>query len=135
MKENKMNLKESFKLKLPDTYVSLIENNMDNPEELNVSHFMPVESELMSVFDWEASLEGYEFWNEVHLYLIGLTNELPSIPIYMDYKPSEVMYAESSIHIMNISNTGVCVKYDCPIQEGWSSINEDLKEKVLALLN
>ena len=42
-----MNLKESFKLKLPDTYVSLIENNMDNPGELNVSHFMPVESELM----------------------------------------------------------------------------------------
>lgn len=130
-----MNLRESFKNKLPSKYVSLIERNMEDPQELDISHFMPIESELMSVFDWEESIEGYDFWNEVHLYLSGLCNELPLIPITIDYKSSEVLYADSSIHVMNISNTGVCVKYECPIQEGWSSINDDLKEKVLSILN
>ena len=135
MKESEMNLRESFNDRLPVSYVELIERNMESPGELDIFHFMPVESELMSVFDWEDSIEGYDFWNEVHLYLVGLSNELPSIPITIDYKPSEIMYAKQHIYVMNISDTGVCIKYECPINCGWDSINQELKEKVLAFLN
>ena len=133
-----MNLRQSFIQRLPHKYVDLIERNLDMsdyPDMLDTTHFMPIESELMQLFQWEESIEGYDFWNEVHLYLVGLTSELPEIPIYMGYRTSEIMYANSHIYVMNVSNTGVCIKYKSPIEEGWSSINRELEEKVLSFLN
>lgn len=134
MKENKMNLIESLKEKLPDPYIELIKSNMDSPLELNSTHFMPIESELMSIFDWETSNEGYGFWNEVHLYLIDL-GDLPPIPIEIEYAKDTVLYADQHIHVMNLAGVGMCVKYNVLIKDFKHDLDDSLKEKVLSILN
>lgn len=134
MKESKMNLIESFRERLPDSYIELIKSNMESPLELNSIHFMPIESELMSIFDWETSNEGYRFWNEVHLYLIHL-GDLPPIPIDIEYAKDTIFYCDKSIHIMNLSGVGMCIKYDILIKDFKNDLNEDLREKVLSMLN
>jgi len=134
MKENKMNLIESFKERLPDSYIELIKSNMESPSELNSSHFMPIESELMSIFDWEYSNEGYGFWNEVHLYLIGL-GDLPPAPVELEYGRDTIFYSEKHLHVMNVGGTGICIKYDVEPSNFRNDLKEDLREKVLSILN
>jgi len=134
MKENNMSLINSLKEKLPYRYVELILDNMDDPEQINSSHFMPIESELMSLFPWELSNEGYDFWNEVHLFLIEL-GDLPFIPIDIDYKEDTMFYADGSVHIMNLANAGLCIKFKIEGADSVESITPELKEKVLGILN
>lgn len=129
-----MSLINSLKEKLPYRYVELILDNMDDPEEINSSHFMPIESEIMSLFCWEASNEGYDFWNEVHLFLIDLGN-LPVIPIDIYYKEDTMFYANDSVHIMNLANAGLCVKFKIEGPDSVESITPELREKVLGILN
>ena len=134
MNESTMSLIESLRERLPESFVSLIKANMDCPEELEIPHFMPIESELMSLFDWESSNEGYDFWNEVHMYLIDI-GDIPLLPIEIEYKRDTLFYTYSSLHIMNLADTGLCIKYDVKPGEFDDSLNEELKEKVLSILN
>ncbi len=134
MKDKNMILIDSLSKKLPDKYIRLISSNMDDPDELNTHHFMPVESELMSLFDWEHSNEGYGFWNEVHLYMIEL-GDLPMLPVDISYDADTVMYSQGSIYIMNLSGSGASIRYECPIDDGWENLSDELKESVLGFLN
>lgn len=135
MKENRMSLIDSFREKLPDRYVDLIIGNLDDPEDINSSHFLPIESELMSLFPWELSNEGYHFWNEVHLFLIGISDELPFIPIDVYYAPDTVLYSKKGIHIMNVGNNGMCVRFDNSSGSDMEGITAHLKDKLLGILN
>jgi hypothetical protein len=131
-----MTLIKSFSEKLPGRYVDLISGNMDNPKDLDASHYMPIESELMSIFDWEISNEGYDFWNEVHLFLVGVTSELPLIPVDIYYAPDTVLYSQDGIHIMNIADQGMCIRFKNNTEEdSLEGVTIEIKEKVLAILN
>lgn len=130
-----MNLMESLRERLPYRYIELIMGNMDNPKDINSSHFMPIESELMSLFQWELSNEGYEFWNSVHLFLINITGELPFIPIDVDYAPDTLFYSENQIHVMNLAGQGLSVKFSNDSDNPLSDITPELREKILGILN
>ena len=130
-----MNLIDSLRERLPERYIELIMDNMDNPKDINSSHFMPIESELMSLFPWELSNEGYEFWNSVHLFLINITGELPFIPIEIEYAPDTIMYSETQVHIMNLAGQGLCIKFNNDSDNPMSNITPQLREKILGILN
>ena len=127
-----MNLIDSFRERLPNKYVDLIVNNSDDPDGLNSYHFLPIESELMSLFDWHESNEGYEFWNEVHLFLIGITNSLPVLPIDISYKPDTIFLCDDHLYIMNIGGTGACLRYP---SKHIKPLSKGVKEKIFSFLN
>ncbi len=132
-----MTLINSFNERLPGRYVGLICGNMDDPKDLDTSHYMPIESELMSIFDWDLSNEGYEFWNEVHLFLVGITSELPFIPIEVYYAPDTLLYCQDGVHIMNVADQGMCIRFKNGTEEEGSleDVNLRIKEKILGILN
>lgn len=117
---------------LPNRYVNAVIKNIEDANVLNYEAGS-FSSELMTLFDWNDSIEGYDFWNEV-LECVLYNEELPEIPISIDYCPSTMFLCDNVLYIMNISDTGVNVVLDIDLSQ-LKSVEEHKKEKVLAFLN
>jgi len=117
---------------LPERYIDAVVNNMKDKSQLhNVAGTFS--SELMTLFDWSDSREGYEFWDEV-LDCVLSDQELPEIPITIDYFPSTTFVCGNSFYVMNAAGTNINIAYD---MKSWSIKHMDpyKKEKILAFLN
>jgi len=68
---------------LPDKYIEAVINNVKDKSSLH-QEADNISMELMSLFDWETSREGYDFWEEV-LEAILVSGELPPIPLTIGY--------------------------------------------------
>lgn len=117
---------------LPNKYVDCIVNNLDDFNVLEDEGFS-IEAELMSLFDWTESREGYEFWNQVFHYVIG-ESELPSLPIDILYKPSLIINMKDGMYIMNAGDTGLNVRYEV-IMKDLNKAELKAQEQVLMWLN
>ena len=117
---------------LPNKYVDCIVNNLDDFNVLEDEGFS-IEAELMSLFDWTESREGYEFWNQVFHYILG-ESELPPLPIDILYKPSLVINMKDGMYIMNAGDTGLNIKYEV-IMKDLHKADKKAKEQVLMWLN
>lgn len=117
---------------LPNKYVDCIVNNLEDFNVLEDEGFS-IEAELMSLFDWTESREGYEFWNQVFHYVIG-ESELPSLPIEILYKPSLIVNMKDGMYIMNAGDTGLNVRYEV-IMKDLSKAELKAQEQVLMWLN
>ena len=117
---------------LPNEYVDCVVNNL---EDFNVleDEGLSIEAELMSLFDWVESREGYEFWNQVFHYVLG-ESELPPLPIEIDYKPSLIITMKDGMYIMNAGGTGLNVKYQV-IMRDLPRAEKKAQEQVLMWLN
>lgn len=127
-----MTILQSLIDKLPEQYVDCVVNNLKDKSILK-DQSLSLEIELMNLFDWEESREGYEFWDQVFQYLIG-ENELPSIPIEIKYSPSMIIVADKNLYMMNTGATGLNISYDL----GWPEFRKapkPIKEKILGWLN
>ena len=117
---------------LPDEYIQAVINNIKDKSSL-YNEATNISAELLSLFDWDTSREGYEFWEDV-LEAILVSGELPPVPITIEYAPSTMIYSNEQVHLMNVGDTGINVsfklnKHDIRHLEG------DRKEKVLAFIN
>ena len=68
---------------LPTQYVDLIINNINDHTILD-EEGTSITAELLVLFDWQQSTEGYDFWDQVMDYLQG-DAELPQLPINIKY--------------------------------------------------
>lgn len=117
---------------LPTEYVDCVVNNLEDFSVLDDEGFS-VEAELMSLFDWVESREGYEFWNQVFHYVIGEA-ELPPLPIEITYKPSLIITMTDGMYIMNAGGTGLNIKYQV-IMKDIPRAEKKAQEQVLMWLN
>jgi hypothetical protein len=117
---------------LPDKYIQAVINNMKDKASLH-NEATNISAELLSLFDWESSREGYEFWEDV-LEAILVSGELPPVPITIEYAPSTMIYSNHQVHLMNVGDTGIHVSFNLPT-DAIKHLEGDRKEKVLAFIN
>lgn len=117
---------------LPNKYVDCVVNNLDDFDVLEDEGFS-IEAELMTLFDWVESREGYDFWNQVFHYVLG-EGDLPPLPIDIHYKPSLVMNMKDGMYIMNAGSTGLNIKYEV-IMGDLHKAEQKAQEQVLMWLN
>ena len=119
--------------RLPERYVDLIVSNMDDFNVAYNEEGTLASVELMTLFDWEQSREGYDFWDNVYLYLLG-ESELPQLPIDIIYTPSTVMVMKDGMYVMNSGGSGISIKYEIIMPELKNS-NKKASDQVYAWLN
>jgi hypothetical protein len=119
--------------RLPEKYVDLIVSNMDDFNVAYNEEGTLASVELMTLFDWEQSREGYDFWDQVYLYLLG-ESELPQLPIDIIYTPSTVMVMKDGMYVMNSGGSGISIKYEIIMPELKNS-NKKASDQVYAWLN
>lgn len=117
---------------LPTKYVDLIINNLNDHTVLN-EEGTSITSELLVLFDWNESIEGYEFWDQVMDYLQG-DAELPQLPIKIKYRTSTVITMSDGLYVMNAGDTGLHIKYDILMHELKNSTRK-VREQVLMWMN
>jgi hypothetical protein len=117
---------------LPDKYIEAVINNVKDKSSLQ-QEADNISMELMSLFDWETSREGYDFWEEV-LEAILVSGELPPIPLTIGYGPSTMFYCENKILLMNVGDTGIHVSFNME-RDAIKHLEGERKEKVLAFIN
>ena len=127
-----MTILQSLLSRLPKEYVDCVVNNL---QDMTVLHdtSLSLEVDLMNLFDWNDSREGYDFWDQVFQYIIG-SSDLPELPIEIKYEPSMVIVADRNLYMMNTGATGLNISYEL----GWKEFHKaptEIKEKILGWLN
>jgi hypothetical protein len=117
---------------LPTPYVDLIINNINDHTILD-EEGTSITAELLVLFDWQQSTEGYDFWDQVMDYLQG-DAELPQLPINIEYYTSSVIVMKDGLYVMNAGDTGLNIKYDILMHELKNSTRK-VREQVLMWLN
>ena len=117
---------------LPTPYVDLIINNINDHTVLD-DEGTSITAELLVLFDWQQSTEGYDFWDQVMEYLQG-DAELPQLPINIKYYTSSVIVMEDGLYVMNAGDTGLNIKYDILMHQLKNSTRK-VREQVLMWLN
>lgn len=92
---------------LPTKYVDLIINNVKESSDL-LDESVDIVVDMLSIFDFESSKEGYQFWEDV-LDAITSGGKLPKIPILIDYPISHKILTDEFLFIMNIGGSGLHV--------------------------
>jgi hypothetical protein len=90
---------------LPSKYVDLIVNNVKNSQDL-LDESVDIVVDMLSIFDFESSKEGYQFWEDV-LDSITSGSKLPKIPIDISYPMSHKILNINGLFIMNVGNSGL----------------------------
>jgi len=90
-------------------------------------------SELLTLFDWSESRQGYEFWEEV-LESVLANDELPPLPIEIGYCPSTTFVCKKTIYIMNAADTNLNLAFDFNKSE-LKFMDNYKKEKILGFVN
>ena len=117
---------------LPGRYVDAIVNNLyDN--KILYRKADSIEVEMLVLFDWNQSREGYDFWEEVLECVIN-GDELPPIPIDINYQPNTIMLTKDQMFLMNSFGTGINVSFDVDYKN-IHKMDRDKKEKIYALVN
>ncbi len=117
---------------LPNKYIQAIKNNMMKPNEI-LMESIGLEIDFITLFDWEDSIEGYEFWESV-LEAMLLGTDLPDFPIDIDYAPNTYIVADDKIQLLNMGNSGLNVVFDID-QEAVRSANPRALEKYFSFVN
>lgn len=127
-----MRVLDMLMVHLPTKFVDLIINNLDDHSVLD-EEGTSITSELLCLFDWNQSIEGYDFWEQVMDYLQG-DDELPQLPIEIRYATSTVMTMKDGLYVMNAGDTGLNIKYDIIMSELKNSTAK-VREQVLMWMN
>lgn len=118
--------------RLPEKYVDCIVNNVKNRSDLYTEAHGIIE-ELMCLFDWTQSREGYEFWDAV-VDALDSGDELPEIPIDIHYAPGTIFLVDDTMIVMNSFDTGINVAYDVDYSK-MHLVSDNNREKMLSILN
>jgi hypothetical protein len=117
---------------LPQPYVDCVVNNLEDRNVLYEEGYS-FSSEIMILFDWHESREGYEFWQDVFDAVYN-DEELPLIPLDIVYKPSCVIVMKDGMYLMNVGDTGLNLRYEVLMKELPKS-EKKAQEQVYSWLN
>jgi len=117
---------------LPMKYIKAIQNNMIEPNEIFMES-MSLEVDFLTLFDWEDSREGYEFWESV-LEAMLLGSDLPDFPVVIDYAPNTYIIANDKIQLLNMGGSGLDIEFDID-KKLVKQANPRALEKYLSFLN
>lgn len=106
-----MKVIELLKKKLPMEYVQAIVRNAERPSDL-FEEAEDIEVELMSLFDWSNTKEGFEFWSDVFNSVIEGT-KLPNFKkVSIVYLPGTVFFTKNQVMMYNIADMDINLKFD-----------------------
>lgn len=106
-----MKVIELLKKKLPIEYVQAIVRNAERPSDL-FEEAEDIEVELMSLFDWSNTKEGFEFWSDVFNSVIEGT-KLPNFKkVSIVYLPGTVFFTKNQVMMYNIADMDINLKFD-----------------------
>lgn len=92
-------------------YVQAIVRNAERPSDL-FEEAEDIEVELMSLFDWSNTKEGFEFWSDVFNSVIEGT-ELPNFKkVSIVYLPGTVFFTKNQVMMYNIADMDINLKFD-----------------------
>lgn len=129
-----MTILESLLNYLPTKYIDAIINNVRDRDNLQ-SPSLCIAHDLMCLFDWDESKQGYQFWEKV-LEAILEDKNLPMLPIPIDYIPGTILPVNDILLLMNIANTGLHIQLDIDlVQLSSKHIDQKKKEQIFSLLN
>jgi len=95
---------------LPEKYVDRIASNMVDKESLYNESF-DISAEMLSLFDWETSREGFDFWSSV-LESIEEGLKPPPLPIDINYAPNtHLLVKENQWMVMNTGGLDINMKF------------------------
>lgn len=115
---------------LPSKYVDLIVNNVKNNQDL-LDESVDIVVDMLSIFDFESSKEGYQFWEDV-LDSITSGSKLPKIPIDISYPMSHKILNSNGLFIMNVGNSGLHISIPLDI----SRLDEfEIEQKEFCLMS
>jgi hypothetical protein len=117
---------------LPERYVDAVVNNLKNKDSL-IKEAGIFSAELMTLFDWNESREGYEFWDEL-LDCVLTNQELPVLPISINYFPSTTFVCKKTVYVMNAADTNINLAFDFN-RDHLNEMDPYKKEKILAFIN
>jgi hypothetical protein len=103
--EKAMTILELLLNHLPPRYVQALVRNIDDPTVL-ADEAQSIEEEMLTLFDWEESNEGYDFWSDVLEHIITGTTELPKLRAEILWKPTTYIVTAKGNFIMNIAGVG-----------------------------
>lgn len=129
-----MTILESLLNYLPTKYIDAIINNVRDRDNLQ-GPSLCIAHDLMCLFDWDESKQGYQFWEKV-LEAILEDKNLPMLPIPIDYIPGTILPVNDALLLMNIANTGLHIQLDIDlVQLSSKHIDQKKKEQIFSLLN
>jgi hypothetical protein len=106
-----MKVIELLKKKLPIEYVQAIVRNAERPSDL-FEEAEDIEVELMSLFDWSNTKEGFEFWSDVFNSVIEGT-KLPNFKkVSIIYLPGTVFFTKNQVMMYNIADMDINLKFE-----------------------
>lgn len=106
-----MKVIDLLKKKLPMEYVQAIVRNTDKQSDL-FEEAEDIEVELMSLFDWSNSKEGFEFWAEVFNYILD-GSKLPKFTrVDIQYLPGTTIFTKNQVMMFNIADMDINLKFD-----------------------
>lgn len=117
---------------LPERYVDAVINNIEDKSSL-YNEASTFSAEIITLFDWEQSKEGYEFWDEL-LDSILTNQELPFLPISINYFPSTTFVCKKTVYVMNAADTNINLAFDFNKNQ-LKEMDPYKKEKILAFIN
>jgi hypothetical protein len=91
--------------KFPSKYVLAIIANIEDKEVLDYESTGSVLEELESMFDWEATVEGYDFWEDVVDAIIA-GKQLPDLPFRAIWKPNTYLCTDTNSYLVNLQGQG-----------------------------
>lgn len=97
---------------LPESYVDRIVSNIPK-EEMTSLHqeSSDISAEMLSLFNWESSREGFEFWSEV-LECIEDGSKLPPLPINIEYAPNtHLIIKDDEWVVMNTGGLNINMRF------------------------
>ena len=127
-----MTILEMLIERLPERYVDAIVNNIKDRSTLH-KKAGTFSGEMLTLFDWNESREGYEFWDEL-LDAVLTNEELPPLPITIEYFPNTTIVCDKTVVVMNASNTNINIAYDFSLKD-IKLMDNFKKEKILSFIN
>lgn len=128
-----MKVIDLLKKSLPKEYVDAIINNLKKPSEL-YNEAGDIETELISLFDWDQSNEGFDFWQNV-FELVLEKKKLPKMnKAKIEYLPGTIIFTRNSILTMNVAGMDIKLNFDYT-PEIIEFMSETIEEKFYTWMN
>jgi hypothetical protein len=128
-----MKVIDLLKKTLPKEYVDAVIGNLKKPSEL-YNEAGDIESELLSLFDWDLSNEGFDFWQNV-FELILENKKLPKMNrVRIEYLPETMIFTRNSILTMNVAGMDIKLNFDYT-PEIIEFMSETVEEKFYTWMN
>ena len=128
-----MKVIDLLKKTLPKEYVDAVIGNLKKPSEL-YNEAGDIESELLSLFDWDLSNEGFDFWQNV-FELVLEKKKLPKMnKARIEYLPGTMIFTRNSILTMNVAGMDIKLNFDYT-PEIIEFMSETIEEKFYTWMN